>query len=149
MSVEQAYNFVGIDPATATAGLLTAEQLQTLGDAGYEAVVNLLPHDSEFALPSEQDLVRGQGLEYHSIPVDFARPTARDYADFVQAMQALQGRKVLVHCAANYRASAFYAIYAFQHLGWPLERAQAHIASVWNPAEHPPWGDFIAGYLAG
>jgi hypothetical protein len=45
----------------------------------------------------------------------------------------------MVHCAANYRVSAFYAIYARRNLGWSDKDANVHITSIWNPAEHDPW----------
>lgn len=148
MSVDQAYNFRRIDERVATSGVVSAEQLQQLKTEGYQAVINLLPESSEYAVAEEAQLVRQQGLEYHYIPVDFAAPTVADYRAFTSAMDELIDRKVLVHCAANYRVSAFYAIYAHRELGWTPQQAQDHIASIWNPGEHPPWADLIQELLA-
>ncbi|GAB3284846.1 protein tyrosine phosphatase family protein [Parahaliea aestuarii] len=148
MSVEQAYNFRPIDEAVATSGLLSEEQLAELAASGYEAVINLLPKESEYAIKSEEEIVVGQGIDYRYIPVDFANPAEQDYSAFVQAMKSCQGRKVLIHCAANYRVSAFYAMYAYEHLGWPASRAREHIESIWRPDEHPPWGRFVARVLS-
>ena len=147
MDVSQAYNFKRIDDSVSTSGLLSEEQLSALGPEGYEAVINLLPDDSEYALPSERAIVQGQGIDYRYIPVDFSAPTDEDYTAFVQAMASSEGKRLHIHCAANYRVSAFYAIYAHQHLDWPRSRAMAHIESIWTPAEHPPWDAFVSNYL--
>lgn len=144
MTVEQAYNFRKVSESVSTAGVLGEEQLRALQREGYTAVINLLPEDSEYAIAGEQDTVLRQGLSYTSIPVDFNAPREADYRAFENAMRELQGAKLMIHCAANYRASAFYAIYARRNLGWSAEQAQAFIAAVWNPREYKPWDTFIA-----
>lgn len=148
MSVDQAYNFRAIDDAVSTSGLLSEEQLAQLRTSGYDAVINLLPHDSQYAIKNEESIVIAQGVDYLYIPVDFAAPAEQDYAAFVKAIRSCQGKtKVLIHCAANYRVSAFYSIYAYEYLGWPASRAWQHIESIWNPLENPPWDQFIARYI--
>ncbi|MBN7795756.1 protein tyrosine phosphatase family protein [Parahaliea mediterranea] len=149
MSVERAFNFRPVSENVATSGLLNEEQLSALGASGYEAVINLLPHDSQYAIPGEEAIVAGQGIDYFYIPVDFAHPVAEDYAAFVRAMGACRGKRLLIHCAANYRVSAFYAIYAWEHLGWSATRAREHIASIWQLEDNPPWESFIATYIPG
>ena len=144
MSIDQAFNFKAINASVATAGLLSEAQLSELASSGYDAVINLLPHDSEYAIPSEHAIVTGQGLDYVSIPVDFSDPKEQDYTLFVEALQACGDKQVLIHCAANYRVSAFYAMYAHEHLGWSADRAREHIESIWEPADYPPWPQFIA-----
>jgi protein tyrosine phosphatase (PTP) superfamily phosphohydrolase (DUF442 family) len=147
MSVCEAYNFRGIDERVATSGLLSEEQLGQLHAEGYRAVINLLPYDSQYAVAAEPAIIAAQDLDYHHIPVDMAGPTAEDYAAFTEAMRACQRHKLLIHCAANYRVSAFYAIYAFEHLCWSASRAREHIASIWRPQEHPPWDQFVDARL--
>ncbi len=143
-SVEESYNFRRIDDRLTTSGLVSAEQLGSLGRDGYDAVVNLLPDDNERAVPDEADIVAGQGLDYVSIPVDFAAPTHADLERFVASMDALEGRKVHVHCAANYRVTAFYGLYALRKGRCTEEQADAIVQDVWDPAEHPAWAAFIA-----
>lgn len=147
MSVERAYNFRAIDEAVSTSGVLSEEQLSQLRTGGYEAVINLLPRDSQYAVKNEEDIVVAQGLDYRYIPVNFAAPTEQDYSEFVEAVKSCQGKKVMIHCAANYRVSAFYAMYAHEHLGWPASRAREHIESIWRPAENPPWDQFISSHI--
>ena len=147
MSVEQAFNFRRVDERVSTAGIVTEEQLQCLAGEGYQAVINLLPDDSQYAVASEQHIVEEQGLRYHYIPVDFTEPTTADFAAFEQAMGELADQKIMIHCAANYRVSAFYSLYACRHLQWSEQRAAEWVVSLWNPDEHPPWSEFIAGHF--
>ena len=87
--------------------------------------------------------MRDQGLDYVYIPVDFDAPTHADLEAFSQAMSARAGQKVHVHCAANYRVSAFYGLYASANgLGTDAE-ADELVQSLWDPAEHPAWMAFI------
>jgi uncharacterized protein (TIGR01244 family) len=143
-SVEESYNFRRIDDRLTTSGLVSAEQLATLGRDGYAAVINLLPDNNERAVHDEADIVAEQGLDYVSIPVDFAAPTHADLERFCEAMDGLEGRKVHVHCAANYRVSAFYSLYALRQGRCTVEQADALVRDVWDPAEHPAWAAFIA-----
>lgn len=149
MSVDQAYNFRQVSDTTSTAGVLSEDQLGALQREGYGAVINLLPETSEYAIKGERDLVLGQGLVYMHIPVDFSAPQESDYRAFEHAMRELQGKKLMIHCAANYRVSAFYAIYARLNLGWSDAQAKEAIAAIWNPREHAPWNDFIASLAPG
>jgi uncharacterized protein (TIGR01244 family) len=142
MSVEDSYNFRRIDDALTTSGLLTADQLGELGDEGYEVVINLKP-DGEGSVVDEARIVLDQGIDYVYLPVDFAAPTRADVEAFGEAMDARSDRKVHVHCAANYRVTAFYAIYAQQRGLCTSEEADALVQSVWDPAEFPAWQALI------
>lgn len=149
MGVDEAYNFRQVDETFSTAGVLGESQLAALAREGYTAVINLLPQDSEYAVTSERALVLGQGLEYRQVPVDFGDPRPGDYQAFEHALRELAGGRVMIHCAANYRASAFFALYARRNLGWSDAQAKAFIADVWDPREHAPWNAFIAGIVPG
>lgn len=149
MSVNQAFNFRQVSDSLATAGLLNEGQLGALAAEGYQAVVNLLPDELEYAVADEAEIVRSQGLAYTYIPVVFEAPARQDYEQFEAALERLANKKILVHCAANYRVSAFYAIYAYRHQGWSQQQVDAFIAAIWDPSEHPVWERFIADMLAG
>jgi hypothetical protein len=53
------------------------------------------------------------------------------------------GSRALVHCAANFRVSAFHGLYAMKHLGWSVERAEAFRAPIWDSSDDPVWEAFI------
>ena len=147
MSVDQAYNFKKVNDAVSTAGVLNADQLAQLGEEGYQAVINLLPNDSEYAVENEASIVSTQGIGYEYIPVDFSAPTANDFHLFAEKLAALSGKKVMLHCAANYRVSAFYSIYGVMHLGWTAAEARTFMASIWNLDDYPVWQAFVEDML--
>ncbi len=147
MSVNQAFNFKALNDFISTAGLLNEEQLNALGAEGYKVVINLLPQESEYAIKGEPSIVAAQGIDYEYIPVDFASPLESDYQRFSEAMSIHSGKKLMVHCAANYRVSAFYAIYAFHNLGWSESQVYSFIGTIWNLGEHTVWEEFVSNML--
>ena len=52
--------------------------------------------------------------------------------------------RTLLHCAANFRVSAFYGLYAVKHLGWSVEQAEAFRAPIWESSDYPVWEAFIS-----
>ena len=144
MTIDQTFNFRRVSDRVTTSGLVNAEQLATLGGEGYRAVINLLPDSYEHAVHDEATIVRDQGLDYVHIPVDYAAPTHADLEAFAEAMDARSGRKVHVHCAANYRVSVFCAMYALQNGSCTEDEAMELIRDVWDPAGDAVWTAFIA-----
>lgn len=147
MSIDKAYNFRAVSDTVATAGRVEPEQLAELGAAGFQVVISLLPDSSQYAVADEQQIVEGQGIAYQYLPVDFAAPTQEDYRQFCQLMQQVGTRKVLIHCAANYRVSAFYSRYAIAAGLWSVAQADEFMLSVWQPEEHPPWPRWLEEVL--
>jgi uncharacterized protein (TIGR01244 family) len=144
MSIEESYNFRRIDERLTTSGLVSVTQLNDLHREGYDAVINLLPGSNARAVADEARIVQDQGLDYVHIPVDFEAPTHADLEAFAAAMDARPGQKIHVHCAANYRVSAFYSLYALRNGLCTEDEANAIVHDIWNPADHPPWSAFIA-----
>jgi protein tyrosine phosphatase (PTP) superfamily phosphohydrolase (DUF442 family) len=142
MAVEDIRNFVPLSAALATGGQPTEEQVQELAATGYEVVINLGLLDPRYCLPDEAGLVKSLGLVYHHIPVEFQVPTRHDLQQFFAAMEAWAGKRVFVHCAANYRVSSFVALYGEAKLGWSREQAEAYVKRVWEPNE--VWTEFMA-----
>lgn len=147
MAIENSYNFRRISEMLTTSGVVGPNRLKGLSAEGYEVVVNLLPDTSEYAVPDEQDIIESQGVEYVYIPVDFKRPARSDFEQFVAALERAEGKKVHIHCAANYRVSAFYALYARQWGLWDAAEAEAFILDLWQPREYPGWPEFMAETL--
>jgi uncharacterized protein (TIGR01244 family) len=144
MAVEDSVNFRRVSGTITTSGTVTADDLASLREAGYEVVVNLNPDGDYGAVAEEADLVREQGLDYVYLPVDFGAPTHGDLEAFVRAMDDHEGETMHVHCAANYRVSAFYALYALGKGWWSAEQADAHVREIWDPADFPVWDAFLA-----
>ena len=144
MDIEASNNFRRISDALTTSGVVAPESLQALAAQGYGRVINLLPDDSAHAVAGEREIVAAQGIDYMHIPVDFARPGEAEFARFSVLMDAVGHGKLHVHCAANYRVSAFYGRYAVARGLWNVEQAWDLIRGLWNPEEHPGWPAFLA-----
>ena len=142
-TVSEIYNYRQATPDLATSGQPREEQLHAIAAAGYEVVVNLALHeDPRYSLKDEASSVRGLGIEYVHIPVQFDAPTERDLALFFETMDRCKNRRVWVHCAANMRVTACLGLYWRLREGWPEQRAFALMRDVWHP--NPVWSTFIA-----
>lgn len=143
MSIESSLNFRRVSPTVTTSGTVSAGDLGELRRKGYDVVVNLMPDSSEYAVEGEASIVRAQGVEYVYIPIDFARPNHEEFDEFVAAMDANAGKSIHVHCAANYRVSAFYSLYAMRQGWWTEAEADEHLGSIWSDGDYPVWEEFI------
>lgn len=140
------FNFLPIDERVATSGQPTESQLAALKHAGYEVIINLAPHSAENSLKDERGTVTSLGMQYVHIPVNFKNPTNADFEKFCAAMQSAQDRRVLVHCAANMRASAFAYRYRCQVLGENPAVVRRDLYRIWIPSG--AWKQFIGSTVA-
>ena len=111
MSTDSIYNFIRVNERILTGGQPTAEQLRAAAEEGIQAVINLATYNPEHSLENEQGLVQSLGMAYYPIPVIWDQPKEADFEAFEAALDALGDQKVLIHCAANYRVTAFYSLY--------------------------------------
>lgn len=142
VNLDEILNFVAVTESIATAGQPTEVQLRELRICGFEAIVNLGLLDPRYCLSNEADTVAELGMEYHAIPVDFHMPTQADFDRFRTTLRGLQGRKVLIHCAMNYRVACFMALYGEAELGWTREQADAQMKRLWEP--NVVWAQFMS-----
>lgn len=141
-SIAAARNFRQVDNRIATCGQPNEAQLASARDEGVEVVINLALHDDpRYSLKDERATVEGLGMSYIHIPVQFTAPTEADAIAFFDAMDAHRERAVLVHCAANYRVTAFLGLYRCCRQGWPRDTAFELMDTVWQP--DPVWSAFI------
>jgi len=141
--MKASYNYREISDRLSTSGSVIKDDLLRLYDDGYGAVINLLPDAHERAIKNEKEIVERQGLKYIHIPVDFSAPKNEDYEQFKRALDDLALWKTHIHCAANWRVSAFYGVYAYEKSIWRAAQAWEHIASLWTPSEYPAWFHFL------
>ena len=144
MSTSDIRNFRRVNADLITGGQPSEEQLRAVAAAGFTVVINLATINPRYSLPDEEGLVRSLGMAYYHIPVAWDNPTESDFAAFESVMGQLNGRRTLIHCAANFRVTAFYALYALKNLGWSESEADTFMASVWSGSDHPVWQRFIA-----
>jgi len=147
--VDQIYNYRRVDERFSTAGQPSAEQLQAAARDGFQLVINLATFDPERSLKDEAGLVQSLGMQYEHIPVAWDRPQVSDFEAFERVLKQAGTARTLVHCAANFRASAFYALYAQKNLGWSEGQAETFRNSVWAGSDYPVWETFIETIRAG
>jgi protein tyrosine phosphatase (PTP) superfamily phosphohydrolase (DUF442 family) len=143
--VLDAPNVVTISPQLTTSGQPTVAALRTLGAQGYGADIYLAPPTVSDAVPDEAAIVQRQGLVYLNIPIRFDQPSAADFDAFVAALAQVRGRKVLVHCQINLRASSMVFLHRVIVGQEDPEQAYAAVAKVWSP--DGPWRRFIVAML--
>jgi len=95
------------------------------------------------AIPNEAALVEALGMQYINIPVNWGTPTRDGLNIFMDTLDANKGRKVHVHCEANFRASAFILMYRVLRLGWKTDDAFEVMHSIWDEDAYPVWKMFI------
>jgi protein tyrosine phosphatase (PTP) superfamily phosphohydrolase (DUF442 family) len=144
MATSEIYNYRKVDDRLITAGQPRTEHFRDAASEGFEAVINLAPYDKRYSIDDEPGLVASLGMAYVHIPIDWENPTEADFAAFERAMHAHERDKTLVHCAANFRVTAFYSLYALQHLAWTAAQAEEFRASIWRGSNFPIWDRFVA-----
>jgi protein tyrosine phosphatase (PTP) superfamily phosphohydrolase (DUF442 family) len=128
-----------------SSGQPTEPQLQAVADSGFERVVFLAFTDHDESLANEDRLVKGLGMEYAHIPVNWDAPRAGDFYMFAGLMERAPEKKTLVHCQVNFRASSFSFLYRVLYQDVPLDVAKEDLNSVWVPNE--TWQRFIFDVL--
>lgn len=134
-------NFRQYTPNFASAGQPTREQFATIEENGFERVVYIAFTNNPNAVADEDLVVKGLGMEYMQIPVDFNNPLPDDFYAFADSMRRNTDKKTLLHCQVNARATAFSFLYRVIYENVPVVAAKADMNTVWQPNE--VWRDFI------
>jgi len=143
------YNYYEYSPSLLSAGQPTREQFPAIAKAGVEAIINLAPVTDPGALADEAEVVGKLGMGYIHIPVNWDHPPQADVESFLAAMEKFQGKRVLVHCYAGSRASAFVFMYRVLKQDADRVAARATLEAIWanNPGYElpavPQWGLLI------
>ena len=139
--LKQILNYHEFDSSLATAGQPTEQQFKLVREAGFEVIINLARTDSPGALANEADIVTASGMQYIHIPVDFKQPETSNLEEFFTAMNEYRGKNRFIHCACNWRVSAFMYLYRTKKMGLQKKQAEDEMFSIWTP--DPVWSDFI------
>ncbi|MGI9261858.1 MAG: protein tyrosine phosphatase family protein, partial [Woeseiaceae bacterium] len=127
-------------------GQPSKEQLELLKEEGFERVAYIAFSNSRGAIADEDAIVKELGMDYVQVPVIWDAPTMADFYAFAGAMQRDADKKTLLHCQANFRASAFAFLYRVIYQGVSVTAAKADMNSIWTPNE--TWRDLIFTVLA-
>ena len=85
-------------------------------------------------------------MTYFNVPVSSKNPDATVLTEFLQVMRENEGKKVLVHCRSNKRASAMTYLYQVIEQGEDEASAWQHVLAISEPNE--TWQTFIENALA-
>ena len=138
-------NYIRYSDSFASAGQPTAGQLEDLKAEGFQRIVYIAYSDHKGSVKGEDRIVKDLSMEYVQIPVEWTEPTKNDFYLFTGAMQRHPEKRTLLHCQANYRASAFALLYRVLHEDVPLSDAKADMNSIWTPNE--TWTGLIIDIL--
>jgi protein tyrosine phosphatase (PTP) superfamily phosphohydrolase (DUF442 family) len=134
-------NYLEISPKLSSSGQPASKDFELIAEHGYQVVINLSMPDSKSALTNEGYLVTLTGMTYIHIPVAFDAPELSHLIAFFDAMEAFSAKKVWVHCALNYRASAFLYLYSRLLKRKSKEDSEKYIYPHWEPND--TWSGFI------
>lgn len=143
--LSEIFNYIEYSPTFSSAGQPSREQLSDIKAAGFERVIYIAFSNGRRAIADEDAVVKELGMDYIHIPVIWDAPTKSDFYAFANAMQLEPERKTLLHCAANFRASAFSMLYRVLHEGLSVADAKADMNKIWQPNE--TWKNLIFAVL--
>ncbi len=141
--LEKIPNFLALSENVFTGGMPNQEQLADAAQRGVELVINLAPHEVLNALPNETEIVTSLGMQYINIPVIWTTPTKDGLDRFMDIMDENKDKRILVHCQANFRATAFMALYRILRQGWNADEAMEGMHQIWDTEDYPIWKMFI------
>lgn len=134
-------NLVAVSQWIDTAGQPAEAQLAALRNSDYRVVVNLSPSGTLGSVANEEQLLTGKGISYVHIPVDVNALDLMEFELFSAIMSQSHGRRVLVHCQVNRRASVFTFLYRVVHEKADPDEAFEQVTAVWVPQDQ--WLLFI------
>ena len=138
---ETIHNWRRLDDRITTSGSPTEGQLEGVAALGVRHVINLAFHTHATSLADEAASVRGLGMEYTHIPVEFSAPSELDFAAFCAAMGRVGTAAVHVHCIFNWRVSAFLYRYRRDVLGMEEAAIRPDLDALWTP--DAVWAAFL------
>ena len=127
-------NFIKINELISTSGQPKIEEFEFIAKEGFEVIINLALNSSSNAIENEDKIVSSLNMSYIHIPVDFENPKISDLKLFLNILQALGANKVWIHCAKNYRVSAFMYVYHKYILHTLFEQIDLSIFDIWQPS---------------
>ena len=127
-------NHIKINELISTSGQLKIEEFELIANEGFEVVINLAVPTTSNSLENEDKIVSNLNMTYIHIPVSFENPKISDLKLFLNILQSLGANKVWIHCAKNYRVSAFIYVYHKYILHTPFEEIDLSIFNMWQPS---------------
>lgn len=141
MSLKAITNYLAYSERIGSAGQPDAEQFALIREAGYEAILSLLPDRPPY-FQEEEAIARANGMDFARIPVEWDAPQLMQLSAFFDLMNQWRERRVFVHCAMNMRVSAFLYLYHTLQEGADEAESRAKMNLIWEP--EGVWEAFVA-----
>ncbi len=135
------YNYKFLTESLASSGQPTEDEIGIIIKAGYNIVINLGLHNSDYSINNEASIFQESNVTYIHIPVIFEAPQAKDLDMFIKILEKHKRNKIFIHCAANKRVSVFIALYRILTLDWEKDKAIKELNTVWHPND--VWQSYI------
>ena len=135
-------NHHAVNDQLVTGGHFVGEGLAEIGEQGVEVVIDLRDKPPK----GQKEKLAAAGIEWVNVPVVWKSPLRQDFERFSAAMREHEGKKVLVQCQANYRASAMTYLYRVAVAGVPEAEARKDLNAIWEPEGR--WQEYIEGILS-
>ncbi len=129
-------NYIKINELISTSGQPSEEEFIKIAQNDFEVVINLALHNATNAIENEDKVVTDLNMSYFHIPVDFENPKLSDIKLFLNILQSLGANKVWVHCALNYRVTAFMYVFHKYVLNTPFDEIDISMFEEWTPNEN-------------
>jgi len=142
--VSEIYNYEQMTQWLGTSGQPSEAQFGAIAADGYAAVVNLALNDHDRVLPNEGQIVTKHAMAYFHIPVRFDAPQLDELRLFFSVLDALEGKKVWVHCVVNARVSVFVYHYLRVRKKLDVEKSRSSLLNRWEPEMDDIWRKFLA-----
>lgn len=139
-------NFYQVTDLISCSGQPTEAQLIELEEQGYEVIINLGLLDTLYALKDEKASVKALGMYYLHIPVLFETPQLTDLSAFIDKMSRHDGKKIHIHCAANFRGICFAGLWLYYKGIKTADEMMNIIGELWLP--DTTWQAFIKDGVA-
>jgi protein tyrosine phosphatase (PTP) superfamily phosphohydrolase (DUF442 family) len=132
-----------VDKTLVTSGQPSIENLKSLKENGFTAVVNISPKDTKNYISVEGQIVGEQDLTYVHLPMDCSNLQVSQYETIKGILNSLRysESKILVHCGANIKSSGFVHIYRIKELGHDENYALEEFKK--TPSHEPKWWDYF------
>ncbi len=131
-------NYYVVSERLGTGGALSVGGVRWLANHDYQMIVDIR---DEFDADEASEALM-EGLTYIHLPVSWKSPSADELDAFLLTIAGNPEKKILIHCFANYRASAMTYLYRVLEQGADSDQAMIDVTAIWEP--NHTWQDFFA-----
>jgi uncharacterized protein (TIGR01244 family) len=142
--IESIQGFHRVSDRVAIGGQPTAEQVQALGNAGFNGIINLR-EQSEFDDGLLSHAARDAGVQFFRIPLSRENPSDAAVDKFLAVTDDDGLYPLFVYCGSGNRAAALWMIRRVLRDGWTVAKAESEASGAGLTSEK--MRDFARDYV--